>query len=192
MAQSAVCGMNGGLLCSQVLRVQFACLSLEQSTCSSKKFTCCTLYEWILSALLEDTSRASLRSNSQDSVSSSHAARCVKMVPCRCADGGDASAQDYSSNGNNCAWVATDSQQRLSHGCWQSLLHLLAMGFFQRAQLTSAGCGSTLPLARMGLTPALHASGAMRPSASLHSPTQRPATSGGPFHRATTSLCKTG
>ena len=62
----------------------------------------------------------------------------------------------------------------------------------QHAQLTSAGCGSTLPLARMGLTPAPHAAGAMRPSASLPSPIQRPATAGGPIRMAPTSLWDTG
>ena len=51
---------------------------------------------------LNDTSRASRRRrNSQASVSRSQAARCVKRVTCRCSDDGDASAQGFSSNGNN-------------------------------------------------------------------------------------------
>ena len=43
-----------------------------------------------------------------------------------------------------------------------------------------------------GLTPALIAAGAMRPSASLHSPTQHPARAGVSTHMATTSLWETG
>jgi len=44
----------------------------------------------------------------------------------------------------------------------------------------------------MGLTPALHAAGAMRPSAAMHSPTRRPATAAGPMHMAPTPLWETG
>ena len=49
-----------------------------------------------------DTSRASRRNNSQASVSRSHAARCVKSVPCRCCYIGDASAQGFFSKCNKC------------------------------------------------------------------------------------------
>jgi len=60
--------------------------------------------------------------------------------------------------------VATDSQQRLSHGGWLVLLHLLDASCVVHhkssrprdpAQLTSAGYTSKLPPARMGLNPAL-------------------------------------
>ena len=96
--------------------------------------------------------------------------------------------------------VAADSQQQLFKGCWLVLIHLLQASNVvyhnssrprKPAKLTSAGRGSTLPLARMGLTPVLHAAGAIRQYASLHSQTQRTATAWGPMHMTPTSLLDT-
>ena len=82
-----------------------------------------------------DTALASRRSSSQASVGMSYAARCMNRVPCRCTNGGDASAQGFSSNGNNgtCGsngLAATVVPWMLATGNQTFTCFMLAIGFF--------------------------------------------------------------